>query len=400
MKNLLSTCKLFFLLTLTFYQITFINIYSIVNNKFQNSSNEIISDSNKYPLPPQGFDAYKSNIPHGKVTMVNYYSTTVGVERQAMVYTPPDFSNDKKYNVLYLLHGIGGDEREWLNNGNPQNILDNLYAEGKLEPMIVVFPNGRAMKNDDATGNIFDPEKIKAFETFEFDLINDLIPFIESNYPVYKDRINRAIAGLSMGGGQSLNFGLTHLDKFAWIGAFSAAPNTKAASTLIPNPESVKDSLLHLWISCGTNDGLLNVSQQFHNYLLQYNIPHTYSLITGAGHDWTVWKHGLYYFSQIIFKQVSSVKENQKKTGKLHLRNFPNPFNLVTVINYQLPEDDYVRLKIFNALGEEVATLVDEFKKQGNHIINFNASTLVSGIYFCKIQAGDFYDVKKFVLMK
>ena len=138
--------------------------------------------------------------------------------------------------MLYLLHGIGGDEKEWLNGGSPQIILDNLYAKGKIVPMIVVIPNGRAMKDDRAIGNIFDSAKVQAFADFEKDLLNDLIPYIQKNYPVYTDREHRAIAGLSMGGGQSLNFGLGNLDRFAWIGAFSPAPNTKMPEELVPDP--------------------------------------------------------------------------------------------------------------------------------------------------------------------
>ena len=115
-----------------------------------------------------------------------YLSKTVGTKRKAMIYTPPDYSKNKKYPVLYLLHGIGGDEKEWLNGGQPQVILDNLYAENKIEPMIVVLPNGRAMKDDRAIGNILAPDKVQAFATFEKDLLNDLIPFIEKTFPVYK----------------------------------------------------------------------------------------------------------------------------------------------------------------------------------------------------------------------
>ena len=126
--------------------------------------------------------------------------------------------------MLYLLHGIGGDEKEWLNGGSPQVILDNLYAKGKIEPMIVVLPNGRAMKDDRAGGNIFDSAKVQAFSTFEKDLLNDLIPYIQKNFSVYTDRDHRAIAGLSMGGGQALNFGLSNLNEFAWIGGFSSHP--------------------------------------------------------------------------------------------------------------------------------------------------------------------------------
>jgi enterochelin esterase-like enzyme len=160
-----------------------------------------------------------------------------------------------------LLHGIGGDEKEWLKGGNPQLILDNLFAEKKIEPMIVVMPNGRAMKDDRATGNIMAPDKVEAFATFEKDLLTDLIPFIEKKYPVLTDREHRAIAGLSMGGGQSLNFGLGNLDRFAWVGGFSSAPNTKKPEELIPNPEDAKKKLKLLWISCGDNDRLIYVQQ-------------------------------------------------------------------------------------------------------------------------------------------
>ncbi len=176
---------------------------------------------------PKGFDQVRSGIATGKLDSMQYDSKTVGTQRKALVYTPPGYDKKKKYPVLYLLHGIGGDEKEWLKGGNPQVILDNLYAEKKLEPMIVVMPNGRAMKDDRAVGNAFDPEKIAAFATFEKDLLNDLIPYVEKKYRVFTDREHRAIAGLSMGGGQSLNFGVGNPDKFAWVGGFSSAPNTK-----------------------------------------------------------------------------------------------------------------------------------------------------------------------------
>ncbi len=185
---------------------------------------------------PKGFDSIRTNIPQGKIDTVSYVSKTVGTTRRSLIYLPPGFSKRKKYPVLYLLHGIGGDEKEWLNGGKPQVILDNLYAENKIEPMIVVMPNGRAMKDDRAGGNIFDSAKVQAFATFEKDLLNDLIPFIEKKYPVLTDREHRAIAGLSMGGGQSLNFGLGNLDKFAWVGGFSSAPNTKASGRIGSRP--------------------------------------------------------------------------------------------------------------------------------------------------------------------
>jgi enterochelin esterase-like enzyme len=254
---------------------------------------------------PAGFDSLRVDIAHGKLDTIEYDSKTVGTKRKALLYTPPGYSTKKKYPVLYLLHGIGGDEKEWLNGGKPQIILDNLYADKKIEPMIVVMPNGRAMKDDRATGNIMSPDKVQAFATFEKDLLNDLIPFIEEKYPAIRDRESRAIAGLSMGGGQSLNFGLGNLSTFAWIGAFSAAPNTKTPQELVPDPELVKKKLKLLWISCGASDGLITFSKRTHDYLVEKNIPHIYYIEPGV-HDFKVWKNGLYMFSQLIFKPVDT----------------------------------------------------------------------------------------------
>ncbi|QJW92308.1 esterase [Spirosoma taeanense] len=254
---------------------------------------------------PKGFDQLRNGIATGKLDSVQYDSKTVGTKRKALVYMPPGYSKKKKYPVLYLLHGIGGDEKEWLRGGNPQVILDNLYADGKLEPMIVVMPNGRAMKDDRAVGNVFDREKVEAFATFEKDLLNDLIPFIEKQYPTLTDREHRAVAGLSMGGGQSLNFGLGNLDRFAWVGGFSSAPNTKRPEELVPNPEEAKKKLKLLWISCGDADGLISFSKRTHDYLYQNNVPHVYYVEPG-GHDFKVWKNGLFMFSQFLFKPVDN----------------------------------------------------------------------------------------------
>lgn len=251
---------------------------------------------------PVGFDQIKQNIPHGKIDSIQYPSKTVGTVRKALIYTPPGFNKNKKYPVLYLLHGIGGDEKEWYKNGTPQIILDNLYSEGKLTPMIVVLPNGRAMKDDRATGNIMAKDKVEAFATFEKDLLNDLIPFVEKKFPVKKDRENRAIAGLSMGGGQTLNFGLGNIDKFAWVGGFSSAPNTKEPQVLLPDPQKAKELKL-VWISCGDADGLMPFSKRTSDYLRQNKIPHIFYIEPG-GHDFKVWKNDLYIFSQLIFKPV------------------------------------------------------------------------------------------------
>ncbi|WP_145147738.1 esterase family protein [Paenibacillus xylanexedens] len=250
---------------------------------------------------PAGYDQYRENIPRGVMEIIDYPSTTVGNSRKAMVYTPPQYSSTNAYPVLYLLHGIGGDEAEWHNHGSPQIILDNLCSDNLLEPMIVVFPNGRAMVNDRAEGDLFAPEKIQTFERFESDLLHDLIPYIESNYPAHTSRDKRAIAGLSMGGGQSLNIGLGNLDHFAWVGAFSAAPNTRTPEVLVPDPSEATSLLSLLWLSCGDQDNLINISLGVHQYLTQHGVPHIWHEESG-GHDWPVWKNDLYLLSQRLFK--------------------------------------------------------------------------------------------------
>jgi enterochelin esterase-like enzyme len=254
-------------------------------------------DKAAFPAAPQGFDVVRNNIPHGKIDSVSYYSKSVGKERRMLIYTPPGYSANKTYPVLYLLHGIGGDEKEWYSFGAPNIILDNLYANNKLEPMIVVLPNGRAQSDDRASLGM---SAAGAFALFDKDLLGSIIPFIESHYPAKKDRLNRALAGLSMGGGQSLDFGLANINTFAWIGGFSSAPNTFAPDKLLPDPAAAKQLKL-LWVSCGDQDGLITISRGVHNYLKDNGVPHIWHVDSGK-HEWPVWKNDLYLFSQLIFK--------------------------------------------------------------------------------------------------
>lgn len=260
-------------------------------------------DKQVYPDPDDSIVAKRDNIPHGKLEMIEYQSKTVGTVRKLNVYTPPGYSNEKKYPVLYLLHGIGGDETEWQRFATPDMLFDNLIADGKAVPMIVVMPNGRAQKNDRPVGNVF--ESAPAFAVFERDLLDDVIPAIESRYSVEADREHRAVAGLSMGGGQSLNFGLGHLDTFAWVGGFSSAPNTKKPEELVPDAEKVRQQLKLLWLSCGNQDGLINVSQNTQRYLKSKDVPHLWN-VDGHGHDATHWRNNLYYFAQLLFNDEAT----------------------------------------------------------------------------------------------
>ena len=269
-------------------------------------------DKEAFPKAPEGFDKPRDDIEHGKLERVDYDSTTVGVKRWMEVYTPPGYSKDKKYPVLYLLHGIGGNENhEWTKQGVANVIIDNLIADKKIEPMIVVFPTAmrrqipRAEAGEaDGRGGGGDPAAMSGDgwgKNFEGDLLKDIIPFIESHYSVQADREHRALAGLSMGGGQSLDFGLTHLDTFAYVGGFSSAPNTRSPEQLVPDPDKATKMLKVLWISGGNKDGLLRISQGVHAYLKEKNVPHIYHVDDNA-HDFKHWKNSLYWFAQQIFK--------------------------------------------------------------------------------------------------
>jgi len=291
---------------------------------------------------PAGFDARRDGVPAGLVEHIEFDSKVTGGKRPASVYLPPGYSRDKKYPVLYLLHGIGGNETHWPGPGAAGAILDNLIADGKAVPMIVVMPNGRASNKPStlfvggrgpggagpgaapgAAGGApaagqppgtpaggargpggLDREamavEFEAYAAFERELIGDLVPFIEAHYSVTADRMHRALAGLSMGGGQSLNFGLHNVNTFAWVGGFSSAPNTKAPAELVTDAAAARRLEL-LWVSCGNEDGLFNISAGVHEYLAAQNIPHKWYIDAGA-HTFPVWKNDLYHFASLLFR--------------------------------------------------------------------------------------------------
>ena len=141
-----------------------------------------------------------------------------------------------------------------------------------------------------------------AYAAFEKELIGDLVPFIESRYSVQADREHRALAGLSMGGGQSLNFGLANLNVFAWVGGFSSAPNTAQPAQLVPDAAAARKQLKLLWVSCGDKDSLFNISEGVHKYLDEQKVPHVWHIDVGGAHDFPVWKNDLYHFSTLLFR--------------------------------------------------------------------------------------------------
>lgn len=255
---------------------------------------------------PEGFDKEADGVPYGTLTELEYDSRTTGAMRKCYVYTPPNYDPDVIYPVLYLLHGIGGTHSEWL-GGNPNEILSNLIASGELPPMIAVIPNVRAMQNDGYPADMLGQENIDAFDNFINDLRDDLMPFIKENYLISEKRDECAIAGLSMGGRESLFIGLSMPEVFGYIGAFSPAPGLLAnnnSGQLTPKemtlPEEFKNNTL-IFICNGNQDGVVHdVPNDYHTALRDNGIKHVYYTING-GHDFNVWKNGLYYFAKGLF---------------------------------------------------------------------------------------------------
>lgn len=252
-----------------------------------------------YPVPPDSFKTERADVPHGELKVVEYDSKTLGTRRLIRVYTPPGYSAARKYPVLYLHHGLGNTSTEWLRAGAPI-IADNLLADGKMQPMIIVFPQGSAGSTAaDESQGIRDTAGYGA--PYENDLLKDIIPFVESRYSVHTDRALRAIAGMSMGGGQTLNIGLAHLDVFGSVVAVAAAPNTKPAATLIPDPAELKQLKL-FWLGVGNRDPLMRISRSVHTFLVEKGVPHIWRL-DGGGHNGVEMGHNFYHFAQLLFKE-------------------------------------------------------------------------------------------------
>lgn len=269
-----------------------------------------IDDKPAFSDPPAGFRDKRENISHGSVTNVQYDSKTLGSRREMMVYTPPGYSTGKKYPVIYLLHGLNSGCGQWPYWVRADHVIDNLINDGKIEPIIMVFPNCNTNVTIENPKPDEQEERKGGYKgygvSFENDLLHDIIPYIESHYSVYTDRKHRSLAGLSMGGGQSLNIGLSHIDTFAYIGGFSSAPNTNefgglSDTKLLPDLRAAKENLKVLWLACGSKDGLFNVSQRVHQHLKKQGVPHVWH-VDANDHDDTEWANNLYLFVQHIFK--------------------------------------------------------------------------------------------------
>jgi enterochelin esterase family protein len=216
--------------------------------------------------------------------------------RDVYVYTPPGYNADPgaRYPVLYLLHGGGDDAGGWSSVGSAHLIMDNLIAEGKAKPTIIVMPFGQAVPRSASY------EELRARNTplFEEDLLGDVMPLVESSYRVQADRDHRAMAGLSMGGGQTDHIGLNHLDLFSYIGILSAGRGDFAERhpDLVADPAAANRKLNLLFLGCGTLDPLAAEGMAaMHALLVEREIEHFYWTLEGAGHTWVVWRRALYH---------------------------------------------------------------------------------------------------------
>ena len=253
-------------------------------------------DRPAFPEAPLDWKSPSEDLPRGRLEKIAYDSRVVGTRRWMQVYTPPGYATGTSaHPVLYLLHGIGGDENEWVGFAQPHLLLDRLIAVGKAVPMIVVMPNGRAQKDDRPAGTLF--QHAPAFAAFERDLLEEVVPTIEARFRTRPGREHRAIAGLSMGGGQALNFGFAHADRFSWIGAFSPAPNTRTSADLFTAFDRTRTPLKLLWLSCGDQDGLLHIGQDLHASLKALELPHVWH-VSRHGHNAAEWRQALFWFLQ------------------------------------------------------------------------------------------------------
>ena len=260
-------------------------------------------------------DFYKVNpVPHGTVSRIWYDSPALGLERRMTVYTPAGYeTSGKRYPVLYLLHGMGGDEEAWISLGRTAQILDNLIAQGKAKPMIVVMPNGNASQEaapgESSRGMV--PPTMQLPKTMEGSYeqaFPEIVKFIDKNYRTIKSKSGRAIAGLSMGGFHSLHISKQYPDMFNYIGLFSAAimPNTEVSSPIYENVEGKlkvqfdKNPALY-WIAIGKTDFLYKANEEYRKLLDEKGYKYTY-YESDEGHIWKNWRIYLTEFVPMLFR--------------------------------------------------------------------------------------------------
>lgn len=271
----------------------------------------LLSTQSVVHVPGAGLPWEVANVPRGTVHHHFYKSGVVGDDRDFFVYTPAGYdpAAKKHYPVLYLLHGFSDDASGWTAVGRAHVILDNVIAQGKAKPMIVVMPLGYGAPEivSRAAGSLRDPNlREKNMSRFRDALFTEVIPEVEKAYRVSKDRNSRAIAGLSMGGAESLYTGLNAVDRFAWIGAFSSGGLGADFDATFPKLDAKANQQLRLlWIACGTDDRLIEANRKFREWLKSKDVKHT-TIETPGAHTWMVWRRNLAEFTSLLFQDKTS----------------------------------------------------------------------------------------------
>jgi enterochelin esterase family protein len=239
------------------------------------------------------------DVPHSRVGLHWYASKSLGRIRPLQVYTPPgyDANTATRFPTLYLFHGSGDNEATWVAHGHAHWIFDNLFAQKRAQPMIVVMLDGHAVPPGGTT------DRSAALAAFERDLLEDAMPFVAANYRTREEAAQRAIIGLSMGGGQSLNIGLKHPGRFAWVGGMSSSVG--GAADLLGDGAALNRQLKLLWFACGKEDFLLRANQELAAAMTAKNVRHTY-VETEGNHSWPVWRKYLADFAPLIFRETKS----------------------------------------------------------------------------------------------
>jgi len=269
----------------------------------------LLSPGNFVHIPgPPSLPWELNDVPHGEVHRHFYRSEAANDQRDFYVYTPPGYdpSAKKTYPVLYLLHGYSDDASGWTAVGRANVILDNLIAQGKAKPMIVVMPLGYGTMEVIRVGwgGISNHPEVReeSFRKFRDALLTEVMPKVESEYRVTTDRNSRAIAGLSMGGSESLRTGLNGLDKFAWIGAFSAGGMPDDFDKVFPGlGAKANEQIRLLWIACGTEDRLITPNRNLREWLKTKGVQHV-DIETPGMHTWMVWRRNLAEFAGLLFR--------------------------------------------------------------------------------------------------
>lgn len=267
----------------------------------------LLTPANAVHVPGPGLPWEVNDVPHGEIHHEFYKSAVCNENRDYYVYTPPGYNPaaKTKYPVLYLLHGYSDDASGWTAVGHANVILDNLIAQGKAKPMIVVMPLGYGTMEMIRIGwDVWSHHEIRDenFSKFREMLLTEIIPRVEGEYRVEKDRKMRAIAGLSMGGSETLLTGLNNLDKFAWIGSFSAGGLPEGFDKDFPGLDAKANQQIRLlWIACGTEDHLITVNRNFREWLKEKGIQHA-DIETPGMHTWMVWRRNLAEFAPQLFR--------------------------------------------------------------------------------------------------